>query len=197
MTNPTNPDTPIPSELVDRLRGLLAKATKGPWHISAFEQLSCGDSRVVMAADGYGVAWLMGRSSQEHEDDATLIVETVNALPDLLSLILSQEEIIKELVEGVNGEIMAERRRQVEVEGWTPEHDDTHGRGDLADAAACYAHGELINDAADGALWPWDEAWWKPKDRRYDLIRAAALIVAEIERRDRARSVLSRNGGGE
>jgi hypothetical protein len=27
--------------------------------------------------------------------------------------------------------------------------------------------------------------WWKPKDRRRDLVRAAALIIAEIERLDR------------
>ena len=31
----------------------------------------------------------------------------------------------------------------------------------------------------------WDSEWWKPKDRRRDLIRAGALIVAEIERLDR------------
>ena len=31
----------------------------------------------------------------------------------------------------------------------------------------------------------WSKDWWKPKDKRRDLIRAAALIVAEIERLDR------------
>jgi hypothetical protein len=30
------------------------------------------------------------------------------------------------------------------------------------------------------------EEMWKPEDRRRDLIRAAALLVAEIERLDRA-----------
>ena len=30
--------------------------------------------------------------------------------------------------------------------------------------------------------WPWALNWWKPKDRRRDLIRAGALIVAELER---------------
>lgn len=36
--------------------------------------------------------------------------------------------------------------------------------------------------------WPlsWAKSWLKPKDRRRDLIRAAALIIAEIERLDRA-----------
>jgi hypothetical protein len=37
-------------------------------------------------------------------------------------------------------DVMAERRRQVEQEGWTPGHDDTHDDGSLALAAVCYAH---------------------------------------------------------
>jgi hypothetical protein len=90
-----------------------------------------------------------------------------------------------ELQSNAIADIAAERQRQIETEGWTPEHDDEHGKGELADAAACYAHGELIRDEADGFLWPWDEDWWKPSDRRRELIKAGALIVAEIERIDR------------
>lgn len=30
--------------------------------------------------------------------------------------------------------------------------------------------------------------WWKPKDRRRNLVKAGALIVAEIERLDRLAS---------
>jgi hypothetical protein len=91
-------------------------------------------------------------------------------------------------------EIAAERRRQIDVEGWTPEHDDLHSAGDLACAAGCYAlHAgqSKAGRAAEGyapADWPWDPEWWKPKDPRRDLIRAAALIVAGIERLDRAAS---------
>lgn len=91
-------------------------------------------------------------------------------------------------------EIAAERRRQIEAEGWTPDHDDAHGDGALAAAAACYAiKASLpVNDlrfgpASPPPYWPgWANRWWKPKDRRADLIRAGALIVAEIERLDRA-----------
>lgn len=92
-------------------------------------------------------------------------------------------------------EIAAERHRQVEAEGWTPEHDDAHTKGEMAKAAACYAEWAgktapvLVGDVRSGGgkplNWPWSAAWWKPKDRRRDLIRAAALIVAEIERIDR------------
>ena len=36
-------------------------------------------------------------------------------------------------------DVLAERRRQVEAEGWTPEHDDAHDDGSLALAGAAYA----------------------------------------------------------
>ena len=93
-------------------------------------------------------------------------------------------------------EIAAERRRQVEEEGWSLEHDDEHDRGELAVAAACYAkHAADFRDALENGVtyrtkatppdWPWDRHWWKPENARRDLIRAGALIVAEIERLDR------------
>ena len=86
-------------------------------------------------------------------------------------------------------EIAAERRRQIEVEGWTPEHDDAHNKGEMASAAACYAVGDYaVRDPNKWiTLWPWDRAWWKPTTRRRNLIKAAALIVAEIERLDRSK----------
>ena len=93
-------------------------------------------------------------------------------------------------------EIAAERKRQIEVEGWTPQHDDAHKGGDLALAAAAYAEhagrrrdaielGSRYETKAYPDIWPWEREWWKPKNPRRDLIRAAALIVAEIERLDR------------
>lgn len=94
-------------------------------------------------------------------------------------------------------EISAERRRQIEVEGFTPqEHDDAHAEGELATAASTYAqyassaqmHAAGLGFSRGGyapARWPWLAAWWKPQDRRRDLVKAAALLVAEIERLDR------------
>jgi hypothetical protein len=84
------------------------------------------------------------------------------------------------------GLIQAERRRQVEVEGWSPEHDDAHDDGELARAGNIYrlhAEGRCM-PRADGAPmgWPWDRAWWKPKDPTRDLVRAGALYLAEQER---------------
>lgn len=89
-------------------------------------------------------------------------------------------------------EIARERERQMAVEGWPPEHDDTHTRGDMAAAAGCYAIVAGCSDRSREQFaakpypeWPWDDKWWKPTDRRRDLVKAAALIVAEIERLDR------------
>lgn len=82
-------------------------------------------------------------------------------------------------------EIVAERKRQREVEGWTFEHDDHHDNGELAKAAACYAMPREFPRTETPRGWPWSKEWWKPHGRRHDLIRAAALIVAELERLDR------------
>jgi hypothetical protein len=104
-------------------------------------------------------------------------------------------------------EIRAERERQIDEENWTAEHDDKHEEFSLSMAGACYAaapialrceriipcgcreamceHEPFGKKAWRGA-WPWEDEWWKPKDCRRDLIRAGALIVAEIERLDRA-----------
>ncbi len=75
--------------------------------------------------------------------------------------------------------ITEERRRQVESEGWSRAHDDSHGNGELVEAAVCYAVG-------NSDRWPWDKYWWKPSGRVRDLVKAGALIAAEIDRLQRA-----------
>lgn len=87
-------------------------------------------------------------------------------------------------------EIAAERQRQSDAEGYATEHDDEHTDGAIARAACAYAiHTTLPNATYEKhgapAFWPWQPEAWKPKDKRRDLIRAAALLVAEIERLDR------------
>lgn len=92
--------------------------------------------------------------------------------------------------------IAAERRRQIDVEGWTAEHDAAYPAGDLARAGACYALTVDKRAASNGdaglavvpSYWPWASRWWKPKDDRRDLVRAGALIVAELDKIDRDRN---------
>lgn len=79
-------------------------------------------------------------------------------------------------------DVLAERRRQVEEEGFTHEHDDAEygdvedgENNDLAIAAASYAVGEKLPS------WPWARVWWTPRSIRENLVRAGALILAAIE----------------
>lgn len=92
-------------------------------------------------------------------------------------------------------DVMNERDRQHNVEGWTPAHDDEHTDRQLAKAGVSYARFAALTDEHRALeverktipfAWPFSAAWWKPKDRRADLVRAAALLIAEIERMDRA-----------
>lgn len=92
--------------------------------------------------------------------------------------------------------VLAERARQMSVEGWTPEHDDEHDAGELSAAGSAYAtaaadmlhpmsQGDGAFQAVPPAIWPWSQEWWKHSEPRRMLIKAAALLLAEIERIDR------------
>lgn len=87
--------------------------------------------------------------------------------------------------------ILEERQRQINVEGWTPDHDDEHDDGSLAYVAACYmlnaTNQNTLNDRGVPLGWPWDDKWWKPKDPVRDLVRAGALYMAERDRLVRMR----------
>lgn len=91
--------------------------------------------------------------------------------------------------------ITNERQRQMAVEGWTPEHDDTHHMGELSMAAHAYA--EVSSAMCRGATaeefdgfmmvsegdWPFDADSWKPSAHPIrNLVKAGALIAAEIDR---------------
>lgn len=75
--------------------------------------------------------------------------------------------------------IAQERQRQIDVEGYRPEHDRHHCNGELVDAAACYLAPRLADK-----YWPWHRSYWKPSpdNRVRELVKAGALIAAEIDR---------------
>lgn len=84
--------------------------------------------------------------------------------------------------------IAEERKRQIDIEGWTAEHDDKHFMGELADAGACYAMREYWRHRIPIALiFPYSKEWWKPTpdNRIRELQKAGALIAAEIDRLQR------------
>ncbi|WP_410215038.1 hypothetical protein [Klebsiella variicola] len=102
-------------------------------------------------------------------------------------------ELESRTVTAAAADVLAERKRQVTTEGWTPEHDDQHVNFEMAIAGGLYAisavdsHHKLRNSAP--SAWPWDRKWWKPDGPRRDLVKAGALILAEIERLDRAAGI--------
>jgi hypothetical protein len=116
-------------------------------------------------------------------------------------------------------DVLLERERQITVKGWNLSRDDEHAVGELAEAAACYAHtafgvafiahqqglpeeDRCVNlsevpapdkwgppEGRDESLdlsWPWIPMAWKPaSSSRRNLVKAGALIQAELERMDR------------
>ena len=80
--------------------------------------------------------------------------------------------------------IAAERQRQIAVEGYTPQHDDTHEGAELLQAAVWYLdNGSEYDFGLTLPPWPWEPAAWKPSDDRVkQLAKAGALIAAEIDR---------------
>ena len=84
--------------------------------------------------------------------------------------------------------IAAERARQVSKEGWTPEHDAQHTRGQLGELAAYYcAKGpqEWLESVVYPAQWYMNAGKRQgfPMPTLRDLMKAGALIAAEIDRR--------------
>ena len=94
-----------------------------------------------------------------------------------------------ELKDGA-GLILAERRLQIEEEGYSAEEDDSVGSDELLQAGIAYAVASLEGDAQGVDWWPWRDKYWKPtRDRVRDLTKAGALIAAaidaELRRRER------------
>ncbi|UYW34429.1 hypothetical protein [Methylorubrum extorquens] len=87
-------------------------------------------------------------------------------------------------------DVLAERHRQGKVEGWTTESDDQYAYWEMTRAAVCYAQQSAepkkVEEGSAPYGWPWHSSWWKPTTPRRNLVKAGALILAEIERIDRA-----------
>lgn len=83
----------------------------------------------------------------------------------------------------------AERLRQINVEGFVHAHDNRLGEGVLSAAADCYLYLTHAVDAPENMralIWPLHPGWFKPAvDPRRNMVKAAALYLAEGERYDR------------
>ena len=96
----------------------------------------------------------------------------------------NQDEVIELMAE--------ERKRQSESQGYTAEHDDRYTGAELSECAICYvsaARKQIKYDpdyTGTGHIWPLDGDWWKPGTPIQNLVKAGALVAAEIDRQLRA-----------
>jgi hypothetical protein len=134
---------------------------------------------------------LSNMDAVEEEDDAWLdpIFEAAHArwpVPEA-------EKATPEGCTSASSDVLTERRRQVEAEGYDADGDDEQDQGEMARAAAAYL---LLAAGVRSELaemhWPWEYALFKRADPRRMLVKAAALAMAEIERLDRAAALESK-----
>lgn len=144
--------------------------------------------RFVRVADGVRISHEAARDPAAYDDaiDRAMRERGCGSLPAPKGISRGPTQAVLD--------VLAERRRQIEAEGRTTQHDDANPAGAMSVAAVCYALGAgnaLVLAVGDTStcpapeVFPWDDAWWKPTTPRRDLVKAAALILAEIERLDR------------
>ena len=154
-------------------------------------------TQVAEAIEDEAVRWL-GRDLGTVHRDEIVRAGLLRALPMIVAAVRAEER----QPEGGAALIAAERQRQIDVEGWTPEHDAEHRDAALLEAAACYLLAPYLDPAARHGhtyprstlfRWPWALRFWKPSpgDRLRELVKAGALIAAEIDRLLAARSEAS------
>jgi hypothetical protein len=119
-------------------------------------------------------------ASQENVDSWLRYLETRRTSVPVNVPVVSGIELVAE-----------ERRRQIFEEGFDTRHDAQHTSGELLDAGLGYVRAAI--NVGHPAMqkppqeWPWEATMWKPnhQDRVPNLVKAAALFVAEIDRLQR------------
>lgn len=201
------------------LRQLAGKATQGEWWSDVVEtdgEYGDGEDRV---SGYHSYAVYFGRESlldmtnstaacihEEWDRDYRMAWDETGkrnaefiaaANPDIVLALLDELEAAEKRVAELEAlafspailDVISERHRQRAIEGWTSDHDDAYQNSELADAAACYAIHAHNQGVSTPAHWPWSPDWWKQLGPRRDLVKAGALILAEIERIDRAAGI--------
>jgi len=140
--------------------------------------------------------WFLAGTGIAEEDKNSII----DLMEEYVQQQLSSAEQLLPVIEKVFGpgaaKGCAERLRQIQVEGWTPEHDDLSTDGSLSLASAMYIMSEEqrleeLSKTNDPMVpptgWPWLVEYWKPTpdNRIRELEKGIALGMAEIDRLER------------
>lgn len=86
-------------------------------------------------------------------------------------------------------DVLVERMRRKKELDWSEEHDLDCENNELVKAAMSYADPlaatpEHKETPPKANLWPWELKWWRPSSYRRNLIKAIALLLAELDRYD-------------
>jgi hypothetical protein len=140
-------------------------------------------ANVVMCLCGDWFAVMPGGSPGDDRAHRAHVAQALAADPGVRAAVEREAR-------GGAGLIAAERRRQIEIEGYTIEHDAQHSADELLDAAIAYL------SPNDACAWPWSEEAFKPEAKNdysvpwhkrshigtvRDLTKAGALIAALID----------------
>jgi hypothetical protein len=173
---------------------------KQSWLASWFETFANTASGFALSLGlQYGVCWWYSLPLRWDDNLAIIGVFTFASLVRGISWRRLMEALhVRNPISAFAGAVLAERRRQIEAEGWALEHDDKLELGELARAGAAYALNAAgwwlpqkpksrnpVRNVMN--YWPWVQTWWRPTTPRRDLVKAAALILAEGEKFDRNR----------
>jgi hypothetical protein len=146
----------------------------------------------LVRADITHVARLTADQQPDEEDDSEEVAMLRGEIGRLKQEINTHREgVLGATKAGLDS--LGERARQRRMEGYDDAHDDKHDDFALTSAAVAYlmdarlrgttGHGFTETPPPD---WPWETTDWKTKQVRQSLVVAAALVIAEIERLDRA-----------
>lgn len=128
--------------------------------------------------------WFTNVNMLDRYAEMECVVHEVKEIED--AVLAAIEKPILHIVE----EIKAERLRQIHVENFSLSQDDRYTDESLAKAAAAYALGPGVKGKKGADPWPrsWYRSWDKRKkfNRRRQLVIAGALLIAEIQRLERA-----------
>lgn len=180
------------------LREAVERAGQNDWEYVYTSDLSA-PGRGYITVGGAEAIYCLNKAAGGVKQSENILRYIAAASPETMLALLDELEAGEKRIAELESrafnpailDVIAERQRQQSVEGWMPEHDDEHCNGELAMAAVCYINetGTVNRNGGKPWGWPWDASWWKPNARRRNLVKAGALILAEIERIDRAAGI--------
>lgn len=109
-------------------------------------------------------------------------IETTQKILKLIENYKFENIISNEIESEINNflnEVKLERIRQINDENYSLENDKKYINNELPRAAATYCLKNLNNRVS---FWPWNIITFKPTNEKRDLIKASALIIAELQR---------------